>query len=260
MGTVQHQGITIGYGDDGSGDAILAFHGTTQNRMAWDMVRAAMPAEYRWVTPEFPGSGESSPAGDPLEIVELAAQGVAVMDELGIDTFHVVGYSLGAVVALATASLHPSRVRSVTSLCGWAATDGRMRITFDLWTKLIATDPALFMHYAFADGMTRLGLEAIEPMIGEVIAMSVAMIAPGSADHLELDRRVDIRGLLDGISCPTLVLGGSEDRWVDITHSREIAASIAGAELVELPGGHLVIQELAGDVARMIHAVSSGAA
>ncbi len=47
-------------------------------------------------------------------------------------------------------------------------------------------------------------------------------------------------------------MGGIEDRWVDISHSRQIAQHVRGAELVELPAGHLVITELAAQIAEHI--------
>jgi pimeloyl-ACP methyl ester carboxylesterase len=237
------------------------------NRTAWDMVRPAMtgPAMtggYRFVMVEFPGSGESAMPAGPLTVEGLAADGLAVMNELGIERFHVAGYSLGAVVALSVAAMCPENVLSVTSLCGWSTTDARMRFTFDLWKRLIRTDPELFMRYAVADGFTLNAITALEPMLADVIALGASTIAPGSEAHLELDEHVDISGDLATISAPTLVIGAVEDRWVDISHSRHLAANIAGARLEELPAGHVVIQELPGEIAALVdaHIAQSGGA
>ena len=91
---------------------------------------------------------------EPLTVDRLVAQALAVMDHLGFKTFHVAGYSLGAVIALATAAAAPARVSSVTSLCGWTVADARMRLTFDLWKRLIAADKELFVRYTLVDGFT----------------------------------------------------------------------------------------------------------
>lgn len=244
--------LTVGYADEGSGPAVVVFHGTTMNRSAWDLVRAEVRGEHRWVMIEFPGSGESSMPTAPIELDQLVRQALAVVDHLGIERFHVAGYSLGAVVALATAAAAPERVASCTSLCGWATTDARMRFTFGLWRRLIATDPELFMRYAVADGFTAGAITALEPMLDGVIQMGATAIAPGSDAHLELDERIDVAGLLASIAAPTLVIGGVEDRWVDVAHSRTIAAAVAGARLEEVPFGHLVIQEGASVVAALL--------
>ncbi|MFN6119974.1 MAG: alpha/beta fold hydrolase [Actinomycetes bacterium] len=258
MSTLQTPEATVGYDVVGEGTPLLRFHGTTMNRTAWDLVRAELPAEYRYVLIELPGSGESSMPDGPIEIDGLVRQALAVVDHLGVDRFHVAGYSLGAVVALATAAQAPDRVASCTSLCGWATTDARMRFTFGLWRRLIATSPELFMRYAVADGFTAGAIAALEPMLDGVIAMGASSIAPGSDAHLELDERIDIADQLASIAAPTLVIGAEQDRWVDVSHSHGLAAAIAGARLTTVPFGHLVIQEGAAAVAALLHDHVSG--
>ena len=253
MTTLNVNGATVGYAVEGSGIPVLLFHGTTMNRTGWDMVRAEMPLNYQYVLVEFPGSGESSMPEAPLEVDDLVNQALAVMDHLGHQTFHVGGYSLGAVAALALAAAVPARVLSVTSLSGWAVTDLRMRFTFGLWRQLIATDPKLFMRYAVADGFTLNAISGLAPMLETIVEMGATTVAPGSDAQLDLDERVDIGARLAAITAPTLIIGGAEDRWVDVMHSHAIAAAIPGARLEVLPFGHLVIQEGAAVVAKLLN-------
>ena len=240
---------TIGYTSEGSGVPILAFHGTTQAANAWSQVQQACSTNLEWVTFEFPGSGESDMPTGPIDLDVVISDAVALMHHLGHERFHVIGYSLGAVAALQCASLFPDSVITVTSLCGWSKTDARMKVTFDLWRRLIAIDRELFMRYALADGYTAAGLEVLEPMFDAVVGMAATTVQPGSDAQLELDIRIDIENSLRLIKAPCLVIGGVEDRWVDITKSRHIAATVSGATLVELPAGHLVIGELPGEIA-----------
>lgn len=252
MATFTSKGRTIGFDVTGDGPAVLVFHGTTQARNGWDQVIAAAGGGNSWVKFEFPGSGESSMPEGPIQLDDVVDDAVALMRHLGHETFAVVGYSLGAVCALHAAARHPSHVTSVVSLCGWAVTDARMRATFALWRKLIAVSPELFMHYAIVDGSTAAAIGLLEPIFDAAVSMAASTIAPGSDAHLELDQRVDISDDLPRVACPALVIGGIEDRWVDISHSRHIADTVDGAVLLELPAGHLVINELAGDIARAI--------
>ncbi len=252
MAVLQLEHTRVGYLTEGQGVPILAFHGTTQAANAWDQVRAACEEQRTWVVREFPGSGESSMPDGPIDLAQVVDDSVDLMSRLGHDSFHVVGYSLGAVAALKTAAMHPGRVLSVTSLCGWSQSDARMRVTFDLWRRLLAIGPDLFMRYAVADGYSPDTIAMLEPMMDTVAAMATTAIQPGSDAHLELDLRVDIEEDLSLVRCPTLVIGGRDDRWVDISKSRHIAATVPGAELVELPAGHLCISELPGDIARLI--------
>jgi pimeloyl-ACP methyl ester carboxylesterase len=252
MAVFQHNGRNIGYNVNGSGPAVLAFHGTTQSGNAWDQVREASAAERTWVVFEFPGSGESEIPTAPLDLDAIVDDAVTLMKHLGHEIFHVVGYSLGAVAALHVAARHKSHVLSVTSLCGWSRSDARMRGTFDLWRRLIAVGPDLFIRYALVDGYTPETLEVIEPMWEGAVAMAASTVQPGSDAHLDLDIRVDIESDLSLITCPCLVIGGLQDRWVDISKSRHIASQISHSTLVELPAGHLVIGEMASEIGSLI--------
>ena len=258
MATLDVGGATVGYAVEGTGTPLLLIHGTTMDRTAWDMVRALMPATYEYVMVEMPGSGESSMPTAPITVGDLVTQSTKVMSHLGHERFHVAGYSLGAVAALAVAGAAPERVESCTALCGWATSDARMRFTFGLWRRLIATDPALFMRYAVADGFTAAAIAGMGPMLEDVIAMGAGALAPGSDAHLDLDERVDIAAMLPAITARTLVISGAEDRWVDPSHGRAVADAVPGARFELLPAGHLVIREGAPAVADLVHAHVSG--
>ena len=254
MSTWVNNGRTIGFSSEGSGVPILAFHGTTQSANAWAQVQQACSASLQWTTFEFPGSGESEMPDGPIDLDVVVADAVALMNHLGHQRFHVIGYSLGAVAALRCAAKFSESVITVTSLCGWSQTDARMKVTFDLWRRLIASDRELFMRYALADGYTAAGLEVIEPMFDVVVGMAASAVQPGSDAQLELDIRIDIEESLGQITAPCLVIGGIEDRWVDISKSRHIAVTVPGATLVELPAGHLVIGELPAEIASAVSA------
>ena len=130
-----------------------------------------------------------------------------------------------------------------------------MIFTFDLWKRLIADDPALFMRYAVADGFTpgaigalwdRRWTRSIAPRRDRDRARFGGPARPGH--RRSTSRRCSARS-----PRPTLVIGAEDDRWVDVSHSRTLAAAIPSARLEVLPAGHIVIQELAGDVARLLH-------
>lgn len=227
---------------------VLFFHGTTMDAAAWQQIISMNGGAYNAVRIDFPGSGGSSLGSEPLTVEQLVDHATAAMDHLAVPRYHVAGYSLGAVVAAACAATTPQRVASATLLCGWATSDARQRLTFDLWARLIRTDATLFMHYALVDGFTPGMLAAIEPMAEAAITMGATQIAHGSLAQLDLDGRIDISAALGNITCPTTVIGARQDRWVDFSHSEHLASAIAHSRLVELPAGHLAIQECAGDI------------
>src|SRR4051812_47097473 len=228
MTTTVVDGVEVGYALDGAGDPILLIHGTTSDRTSWEPLVPALSASHTLVRTEFPGSGETPLTAGPLEAEDLAHQAIGVMRALGHDRYHVAGWSLGAVIAAAVGALAPDHVRSLTLVNGWATTDARMRFTFDLWRRLIAAEPEFFVRYAIADGFTLASFEAFGDGIEALVPLMTSTIAKGSDAQLELDQRLDIAALLGDITAPTLVVGGVEDRWVDIAHSRRLAEQIDG--------------------------------
>lgn len=237
--------VTVAYDVQGDerADAFVLVHGSTGGRGHWVQIAPLLAERYRVVTPEYAGGGETTNPDRPLEVDELAEQVLGAVDDAGVSTFHLAGWSLGSVVSAVVAATVPDRVRSLTLSNGWARSDARMRFTFDLWQRLIRTDPDLFARYAFADGLTAQSFEVFGEGVESLLPMMAAGLAPGSVWHAELDGRVDIVDRLDAITAPTLVVGGLEDRWVDVSHSRHLASAIKGARLEELPYGHLVPTE-----------------
>jgi 3-oxoadipate enol-lactonase len=253
MPSVRVGEVDVAYGVDGTGDPLVLLHGTSSSRVSWMQVAPLLSDRFTVLTPEFPGSGETVDPGGPLEVLDLATQAIAVADAVGAERFHLGGWSLGAVVAAAAASLAPGRVRSLTLVAGWARTDARMRFTFDLWSRLIQTDPGAVRPVRLCgrhDGRGDRGGRARGHR--GLVPITAATLAPGTLRQVELDTRVDITARLAEIKAPTLVVGGVEDRWVDIVHSRHLATAIAGAKLVELPCGHLIPMEQADALAGLI--------
>jgi len=259
MTTLDVDGQLIGYAEAGEGAPMLLLHGTTMSRTAFDLVRAAMPegAAYRFVMMDLPGSGESPRSRTPLSVEELATQADAVMRHAGHESFHVAGFSLGAVVAAALAALHPSKVRSATLIAGWAVTDASMLATFGLWRRLLAAGPQLFVRYALVHGFSAAAVAAMEPMFEAAVAMGAENVAPGSIDQIELDELIDISAMLPRIVASTLVIGGTHDQWVDIGHARALVELIPGAQMEEVPTGHMMMVEAAAPVAALLHAHAS---
>jgi pimeloyl-ACP methyl ester carboxylesterase len=248
MGTVRVGNVDVAYAVEGRGEPVVLVHGTTSSAQAsWLQVTPVLAERFTVIGPDLPGSGGTvAPLDKPLELDDIAEQTLAAATDAGAERFHLAGWSLGAVVAAAVAARAPDRVRTLALVCGWVRTDARFRFTLDLWRRLIETDPDLFARYAFADGLTAgsfeaFGVEGVESLLPTVSTE----LAPGSLAQIELDGRIDLSDRLASITSPTLVIGGSEDRWTSIDESRRLAADIRGARLVELPCGHLIPTEQA---------------
>ena len=244
----------VAYEVTGSGDHFVLVHGSTGGRATWMQQTPTLAERFTVVLPEYAGGGETPlPAdGSPLTVELLVDQVLSVADEVGAERFHLAGYSLGAVVVAALAARAPERVRSLAVVNGWAKTDARMRWTFDLWERLYRTDKDLFTRYVLADGLGRESFDLFGDGVEAMVPMMATQFSAGSAEHANLDARIDIESELTKITAPTLVIGGLLDRWVDIAHSRSMADVIADAKLVELEVGHVSLTEKAPEITQLL--------
>lgn len=254
MPSVRVGDVDVAYEVQGqdAGDAFVLVHGSTGSRATWMQQTPAIAERFKVVLPEYAGGGESTVPDHPLEIDDLVAQVLGAVDDAGVDTFHLAGYSLGSCVVTALAAAHPDRVRTLALVNGWAKTDARMAFTFGLWERLYKADIDLFTRYVLADGLGRDSFELFGPGVEAMIPMMAGQFSPGTALHAELDSRVDIEGRLADITAPTLVIGGLTDRWVDIAHSRDMAEKIKDARLVELDCGHVSLTEKAPEITDLL--------
>ena len=252
MPAVRVGDVEVAYEVSGEGPPYVLVHGSTGGARHWAQVAPALEASHTLVVPDYAGGSATTDPGGPLEVDDLAAQVLGAADAAGADAFHLAGWSLGAVVAAVVAARAPDRVRSLALVCGWARTDARLRFTMDLWQRLLAADPDLFARYTFADGLTAGTFELLGEGVEELVPVTAQSFSPGAARHAELNTRIDIEDRLASITAPTLVVGGVEDRWITIEHSRALAAGIGGARLVELACGHLVPTERADELAVLL--------
>lgn len=109
----------------GSGPALVLLHGFTGSAEAMAPFAEALASRYRVVAIDLVGHGRSAtPADEGAYTMENAVrQVIDVVDHLRLSTAHVVGYSMGGRVGLATAVEHPDRVRTLTTIGATAGID-----------------------------------------------------------------------------------------------------------------------------------------
>ena len=138
---VQLGDAQVGYRDSGGGAPLVLVHGTGGDGEAnWGEVIRHLPGR-RILRPDYAGSGLTTDLSGRLTLDRLAGQVLATADHAGVETFDLVGFSLGAAVAVRLASRHPDRVRHLVSLGGFVTgMDPRSRLQFDHWIDLVARD------------------------------------------------------------------------------------------------------------------------
>jgi 3-oxoadipate enol-lactonase len=235
--------VNVSYSVNGSGPGLLLIHGTggTYENTWGDMIKS-LSGNYKIISPNYNGSSDKQDQKGNLQMDDLVEQHIQVVQQEGIEHFHVVGYSLGSEIAVAIAAKYPDRVKSVTLVAGWVESNLSSAFQFDLWRKLYQLDRVLFAQFLIHTGFSPdfyhqfSSIEELHQMANQF----GGILAKGTDNHSELDKRINIRPLLASINAPVLVIGLTYDRMVPVENAKELASLIKGAQYREIASGHLV--------------------
>jgi len=293
MSTLQANGLTLGYDSFGAADdeAVLLISGLGVQRLRWadsfceqlaaqgfhvirfDNRDAGQSTHFSGAAaPDFAALVAALQVGRvpvvPYTLHDLATDAVGVLDGLGVSRAHVVGRSMGGMVAQLLASTHVPRVRSLVSIMSSTGHPGLPATAPDVMAMLMrpAPDPrvdeAAFLAHgvAFARRIAGTGFpfdEAAHRALlqaellrtqgpGGVARQIAAIAATGS-----------LRPLLARVVAPTLVVHGSDDAMIPPGCGRDTADHVAGAQFLLIEGmGHHVPAALHQ---QLVHAITANA-
>lgn len=200
-------------------------------------------------------------AGEPFRVPyrlrDLAEDTVAVLDHLGIDAAHVVGRSMGGMIAQRVAMHAPERVVSLTSMQSTTGAADVGQPTEDAMEALAVQTPPE-REAVIAAGLARTHVTGSPGLIDEAAVRARIGAAFDRAHRpagttrqlLAILAEEDRTEALTALDVPTLVVHGDADTLVPISGGRATAAAIPGARLLEVPGlGHDLPDALLGGVA-----------
>jgi pimeloyl-ACP methyl ester carboxylesterase len=192
---------------------------------------------------------------------DMAADTIGLMDALGMDGAHLVGASMGGMIAQTAAIEHPQRVRSLTSIMSTTGDTSVGRPTKEAMTALLSP-PARTREEAIERtvrivrviGSPGFELDELEIRLRTGVAFDRANDPVGVARQLvAIAASGDRTAALRSVSGPALVLHGAADPLVDVSGGRATARAIPGAEFVAFAGmGHDLPRPLWGDITRRI--------
>ena len=239
--TVVHRGCAIAFETHGSGPPVILQHGFLSNRRSWverGVVAELAPA-YTTILVDSLGHGDSDkPADPPAYRRELRAGDIAaVLDTLGVDRAHYVGYSMGAWIGTGMARFQARRLRSI-ALGGWDPVRGPA-------SPRPASTP----------------MPPLEPVVERATTRSPSLTAWIQPDHLDalrgcLAALADVEGSIEALAAcgvPVRLWAAVDDPW----HAgvQEAAGRLPGATFASVSGDHIgAVLDHGPDVGRMLRA------
>jgi pimeloyl-ACP methyl ester carboxylesterase len=236
------EGCPLHYSVRGSGTPILFIQGTGVHGSGWGPQVDEFQREHRCITFDNRGLGLSRPRGAGLSIERMARDGLAVLEAAGAKQAHVVGHSLGGLVALQLALLEPARTQSLALLCTFADGQAPARGAGIFWTGVRSRlGTARMRRHAFLElilppeklrGLDRDALAAeLAPLFGHDLAEQSPIVLAQIAAMRACDLRARLAELA---SVPTLVVSTALDRIAPPALGRALAFGIPGARYVEI--------------------------
>jgi 3-oxoadipate enol-lactonase len=239
MAIAQANGQQLYYEIHGEGEPLFCVHGLSCDTLAWIPQIQAFAAEHRTVIFDNRDVGQSSMAEPGYEIADMARDALALADELELESFHLLGISMGGAIAQEIALQAPGRVRTLTLAVTFSTGGTYSRRLAEVWGARVMqvsheqhVDELMLMNHSEAF------FESPE-MVEFVRTAMVNNPHPQPPDafgrQIAACGRHDTRDRLGSLTMPTHVIGGEYDILVPVWKSREIASLIPEATLTVLP-------------------------
>ncbi len=258
--------IKLGYQRQGTGPPILFISGLGADRQLWIPVVEQLRHQFECITFDNRGTGQSSRPRTGYTMPDLTRDTLGLLDRLSISRTHVVGISMGGIIAQNIAVQRPDLVSGLVLVSSFAAPGPRLMHVLNSH-KFMQRHLGRYEYFYWALAPWMFGPETLgKPGFTNNFAKKAADNHHPQALYA-LDQLVDGIGQFDTqaqlnkIRQPTLVIAGEHDILTPPHGVQSLAEGIPGAELVVLPGvGHSCASEdpeaFANCVARFLRKVS----
>ena len=265
MPLLSTRGARVRYCVAGRGDAVLLIQGVGAVGGVWRPQVEALSERYQVITFDNRGIGGSEITDGSLSIESMADDAAAILDAEGIARCHVVGHSMGGLIAAQLALTSPRRVRTLALLCTFPDGRSASRLTWDTVVAGLRTriGTRAMRRKAFLSLVLSRSLTADDEARAEMAARMTALFERDLADQpriilrqLRAMSRYDPRWRLRSLAAvTTMVVSGAEDRIARPHHGRALAEAIPGSIYLELKGaGHAVPIEEPALINRLLNA------
>ena len=234
-------GFRMYYETHGGGDPLLLINGLGSDHTEWLFQLSELARRFLVVVFDNRGAGGSDTPPGPYFTAQMADDAAALLTHLGAGRAHVLGVSLGGMIAQEVALRHPDRVRKLLLACTAPGGEGSVRPPPEVLKHFVRSpggDPEeeirRVLPFLYTEGYLRDHPEEIEEFVRRRLAVPVS--AEGHAAQLSAAVTHSAWDRLTTIGAPTMVIAGDGDKVVPPVNSRRIAQRIPGAKLVILPG------------------------
>jgi pimeloyl-ACP methyl ester carboxylesterase len=232
--------LEVFYADRGTGDPVLFLNGLSGDHLYWAAQLRAFGRKFHALAPDNRDVGQTRHPGQPYSVADLADDTAGLLRRLDLAPAHVIGLSMGGMIAQELALRAPERVRSLVLADTLARSDDWFRGTLTTFEKIrrqVADTPAFFdailpwwVSWRFFEGSERI------TWLRWLLQQNPhPQPLEGFLRQLDAMRRFDAWDRVHAIRCPVLVLAGEDDYVCPLRYSEQLRDRIPGARLAVLP-------------------------
>ena len=242
MTTVKVGDINMYYEVHGEGEPLLLIMGLGSDLTSWIFQIPEFSKKYRVIVFDNRGVGRTDAPDTPYSIDMMADDTAGLLDALSIEKAHVLGVSMGGMIAQELAIKHPQRVKrlilATTAAGSYSWATHVLGTTLKLAEEGVRPDTLteLRVSYLFTDKFFE-NSELVQIVVNTMLANPYPQPTYAYARQFAAATAHNTRDRLGQITAPTLVLVGKEDILLPVKLSEELAAGIPNAQLVVLEGG-----------------------
>jgi pimeloyl-ACP methyl ester carboxylesterase len=254
MPFTENGGVKIYWDETGEGDPLLLIMGLGWASNMWHRTRPTLSARFRTIAFDNRGAGRSSVPPGPYTIAGMASDAAAVLDGAGIASAHIVGASMGGMIAQEFALQYPARVRSLVLACtapgGPEAQRPGPEVTEILFSTGLSPDERAraIVPFIYDAGTPRERIDEDLRVLSELYPIPEGFFA-----QIQAILAWEGCSRLHQIAAPTLVIHGVNDRLVPVANADLIARHTPSAKLVRLANaGHIFFTDQPADAHKAI--------
>jgi 3-oxoadipate enol-lactonase len=266
-GTVQANGQDLYFELHGEGPPLVLVMGIGYDSSLWTLAQVpALSTQFQVILVDNRDAGRSSKAGQPYKIADMADDLAGLLDALGIQRTHLLGLSMGGMIALEFALRHGDRLDRLV-LSGTGAAPARSAVDpIQIWSWVKANDATgeVFGGQQFVSLFSTAFLRNQKAVrdTAELLASNPYPMSPEAyGRQADAYRQFDALDRLAAITAPTLVVVGEQDLLTPPWIAREVAEAIPGARFEVIRGdgsSHVVPIERPEDFNRLVLGFLSG--
>jgi len=246
-----NDGVDIAYERDGppDGETVVFVEGIGYGRWMWLWQQEALVEEYQTIVWDNRGTGDSDEPEGPYTMSQMAGDLEAVLDDAGVEQAHVVGASMGGMIAQQYA-LKYDRARSLTLMCTSPGGPDAEPVPEETQQRMFDVPDDLeereLRRYKMQPALSESFIEAHEDLIERIIDWRIDSDASDQALEWQgaAVQAHNVSDRLDEIAEPCLVIHGTADKVVPYENGKLLARDLPNADFITVHGGpHLLFIE-----------------